>query len=151
MRKTVLNLWLDALTSGRYRQGRNSLCQVNKDGSKSYCCLGVLCDLYNKDRRKKKKPALKTKKVKPEDTFLPKLPSGVDSVILFNESEGHLPKEVARWAGFSAKNYSGFFRDKDMPELITLNDGASGPYVDNVKKHSFNQIAEIIERYHEHL
>jgi hypothetical protein len=151
MRKTVLNLWLEALTSGRYKQGRESLCQVNTDGSKSYCCLGVLCDLYNKERRKKKKPALKTKKENSEDTSIGKPLNGVDSIILFDECEGHLPKKVARWAGFRSGNCSGIFHEKDMPELITLNDGTSGPYVDVVKKHSFAQIAEIIERYHEHL
>ena len=46
-RKSV-KLWLEALRSGKYKQGRGSL----KEGNK-YCCLGVACDLYNKTHKVK--------------------------------------------------------------------------------------------------
>lgn len=36
--------WIDALTSGEYRQTQDHL----KDGN-GYCCLGVLCDLVARD------------------------------------------------------------------------------------------------------
>lgn len=36
--------WLEALRSGRYAQGRGALCRVKPDGSRSFCCLGVLAD-----------------------------------------------------------------------------------------------------------
>lgn len=36
-------LWVEALRSGEYEQGKESL----RDGDK-YCCLGVACDLYAK-------------------------------------------------------------------------------------------------------
>lgn len=35
--------WLEALRSGRYAQGRLSLCESDK-----YCCLGVLCRLQGR-------------------------------------------------------------------------------------------------------
>jgi hypothetical protein len=37
--------WLEALRSGKYKQAQRALCELNADGSKSYCCLGVLCDI----------------------------------------------------------------------------------------------------------
>jgi hypothetical protein len=38
-------LWLSALLSGKYRQGRGGLKQVNVVDEETYCCLGVACDL----------------------------------------------------------------------------------------------------------
>ena len=35
--------WLEALRSGRYQQGRQSL----RPTLESYCCLGVLCDVID--------------------------------------------------------------------------------------------------------
>lgn len=43
MDNLVKPMWLAALRSGEYAQGRNQL----KNGD-NYCCLGVLCDLYRK-------------------------------------------------------------------------------------------------------
>lgn len=40
MDSRVKEMWLHALRSGEYKQGRNFL----RDGDR-YCCLGVLCDL----------------------------------------------------------------------------------------------------------
>jgi hypothetical protein len=35
--------WIEALRSGRYEQGVGSLFD---SGDKTYCCLGVLCDIH---------------------------------------------------------------------------------------------------------
>lgn len=35
--------WLEALKSGKYLQGKDSLCQDEK-----YCCLGVLCEIQGR-------------------------------------------------------------------------------------------------------
>jgi hypothetical protein len=43
-RKEVYKMWIKALRSGKYKQGRDVL---NK--SSEFCCLGVVCDLANKD------------------------------------------------------------------------------------------------------
>lgn len=40
--------WVDVLRSGKYKQGKGRLHVKNFDGTDSYCCLGVLCEL-NKD------------------------------------------------------------------------------------------------------
>ena len=39
--KKLLKKWVEALRSGRYKQGKGALC-YNKD---KYCCLGVLCEV----------------------------------------------------------------------------------------------------------
>ena len=36
----IKKLWVKALRSGKYKQGRNALCHAGR-----YCCLGVLCDI----------------------------------------------------------------------------------------------------------
>lgn len=48
-RKEVYQLWLDALRSGKYRQGQGQLRQTDGNGHNRFCCLGVLCDLAVKD------------------------------------------------------------------------------------------------------
>lgn len=48
MNKEVKEKWLTALRSGEYKQGKQRLVVTNSDNQK-YCCLGVLCDLYNKE------------------------------------------------------------------------------------------------------
>lgn len=46
MDEAVKSKWLEALRSGQYRQGRGAL-RDNQDG---FCCLGVLCDIIDKDQ-----------------------------------------------------------------------------------------------------
>ncbi len=48
MNKKIKKLWLRALRSGKYTQGKNRL--KTKD---RFCCLGVLCDLHAKKFNKK--------------------------------------------------------------------------------------------------
>lgn len=43
MKKEIKKLWVEALRSGKYQQGRGELrCDD------TFCCLGVLCDLHAK-------------------------------------------------------------------------------------------------------
>jgi len=46
--KKVQKLWLEALRSGKYKQAVGQLREGNH-----FCCLGVLCDLYGKEKGKK--------------------------------------------------------------------------------------------------
>lgn len=40
--------WVEALRSGKYKQGKGFLKYHNYDlGTDSYCCLGVLCEILN--------------------------------------------------------------------------------------------------------
>lgn len=49
MNQEVKEKWINALRSGNYSQGKHWLCSVTKEGTKSFCCLGVLTDLYIKE------------------------------------------------------------------------------------------------------
>jgi len=48
MNPEIKTKWLDALRSGKYKQGRGRL----RDLDDKYCCLGVLCDIISPDRWK---------------------------------------------------------------------------------------------------
>ena len=42
--------WVEALRSGRYKQGQQHLRQRDKQGMPLYCCLGVLGEVYDHHR-----------------------------------------------------------------------------------------------------
>lgn len=44
MRPEVARMWVDALRSGDYKQGKHRLTTVTDDGVE-HCCLGVLCEI----------------------------------------------------------------------------------------------------------
>lgn len=44
MNKLVKKLWVSALRSGKYKQGKDALCRGNQNGTR-HCCLGVLSDI----------------------------------------------------------------------------------------------------------
>ena len=67
--------WLAALRSGNYVQGKGTLC---KDGA--YCCLGVACNLYQKDVGN-----------------LSVSPSSVDGRLRFDQESATLPTKVRLW------------------------------------------------------
>ncbi len=46
MKKNIATKWVKALRSGEYKQGYGCL---HDNETKGYCCLGVLCKMYEKD------------------------------------------------------------------------------------------------------
>jgi hypothetical protein len=47
---TLLRNWIEALRSGRYKQGTGCLLRLLRHGSfnkYAYCCLGVACDVHS--------------------------------------------------------------------------------------------------------
>lgn len=46
MKSEIKALWIEALRSGKYLQGPESLKRVD-DGIAVYCCLGVLCEIHS--------------------------------------------------------------------------------------------------------
>lgn len=148
MKKRVLTKWLKALRSGEYKKGRGALCRIDKKGNESFCCLGVLCDLYNKEQKQKKKRTLKVEKLTSSEWMVGNLSSKPAFVCSYNDCDGTLPTQVIKWAGFRDNNTDGEFSCPTLPELITLNDGSSGDWGDGTKAHSFKQLANIIEKNH---
>lgn len=51
MDKKIMKKWVKALRSGKYRKTTGQLCKVAQNGNKSYCCLGVLTELYLKENK----------------------------------------------------------------------------------------------------
>lgn len=46
MNPVAKELWVKALRSGEYKQGLSCLHNVDEN---SYCCMGVLCEVYDKE------------------------------------------------------------------------------------------------------
>ena len=136
MKKEVAKKWVKALRSGKYKQGKGYLKQFNSKNEPRHCCLGVLCELYNDEMKKKYKKTLSTK--------IRNKNSGTDCVV-FNNKEGGLPKVVMKWADiydpigrFEVENPDYV---ADIYCLADLNDGGK----------KFSTIASIIEKNVENL
>ena len=149
MKKRVLTKWLKALRSGKYKQGRGTLCQTDKNGNESFCCLGVLCDLYQKEQKRNKKRGLHVETISDESSTFGILVPKPASIYSYDDCDGTLPNKVIKWAGLREYNSDGEFlydgEGKTPVELINLNDGNSDL---KVKRHSFAKIADIIEKHH---
>lgn len=112
MNQEVKGLWLGALRDGKRKQGYQKL----KSPGDSFCCLGVLCDLY-----------LETHGIAWGSRLL----------------DGHtvvgigwvLPLPVMRWAGLS-------FVD---PYVVVDGKTVTLSYVNDTMDLSFNRIADLIE------
>lgn len=123
MKEKVKNLWVEALRSGKYKQGKLAL--KTEDG---YCCLGVLCDIYAKTQKKK---------------GFSKIPSGSIYDFGHDKRETDLPIDVKKWAQISDKRIRISISNDQIEErtpqsyLMFLND---------FEKKSFDQIATFIEK-----
>lgn len=135
MKKNIANKWVKALRSKRFNQGQDLLCQNITDSKgktiKAHCCLGVLCDLYNKEHTGKDQL-----KVNYDE-------SGFYS---YNRNPEVLPKKVMDWAGLKSRygEFTGVCAPKEFcgyESLSELNDGGA----------SFRTIANFIEKNYEKL
>lgn len=82
-----LSVWLETLKSGEYQQTTGRLSTINEDGTQTFCCLGVACDLALK-------AGLDLNVETSED----------DDSVLYNEEGGILPKLVRQWLGVNDMN-----------------------------------------------
>lgn len=101
MNPEIKGKWLTALRSGDYVQGKGFLCGVKGDGSKDYCCLGVLTDLYIQEMGLEWKHGI--------------------SYLHFDGQAVMLPLSVMNWSGVSD---TGLFYDEEgeMGDLADIND-----------------------------
>jgi hypothetical protein len=130
MNADVKKMWLDALRSGEYAQGRSTLRSPS-----GYCCLGVLCDLAVKNGVI---PEPQEHKNKNRESGISHYGYGQhedESGHVMSHS-AYLPEAVAVWAGTSR------FGDRYAPNgepwplsLAGLNDQGA----------TFAEIADIIE------
>lgn len=112
MKKEIKKLWVRALRSGKYVKGKGML-----KTKKGYCCLGVLTDLYIKEKKLKK---------------------GWESH--FEPEDGELGLRVMRWAGLPSKDPEVEFKKhgsyEDKQTLSVIND---------TTRKTFKDIAGIIQ------
>jgi hypothetical protein len=97
MKYEVMKQWTEALRSGKYKQGQGRL----KDSHDYFCCLGVLCDLYDTTKWYNK-----------------------SNLIYFGDNHVDLPRLVTDWAEMYST--SGYLSDRHTPldglSLATMND-----------------------------
>ena len=127
MNKAIARRWVRALRSGKYKQGRSYLKQKTAKGDLRYCCLGVLCELYQAERARKKQRKLVVGAGDRVFSFKP--PGGaVDTAVT-----GALPLPVMRWAGMRS-------------HLGDYGDGAALTIDNDTHRKSFRRIATVIEK-----
>lgn len=119
MKKAIKEKWVKALKSGKYKKAKNAL-RTNK----GYCCLGVLCDLYAKEKKQKWEARYKS--------------LGYN----FQGISGVLPDKVMKWAGLKSSNP---FIDFDMKDGLGAMNTNLGEINDRTKT-SFKKIAELIDK-----
>lgn len=115
MKEEIKKKWLKALRSGEYIQGKSYLRKIDN----TYCCLGVLCDLYVKEGLGEWK-----------ETDVAEDPCW--SVL---SATGYLPGDVALWAGVESQTGWITLKDGQRVSLTGMNDGG----------YSFEKIAQKIE------
>ena len=128
--------WVKALRSGKFKQGRGTLKHYTKNGQAKHCCLGVLCELYNKQMKKSKKKTLVEKTCDNDSDFS-------HGYARFGGKKEDLPKEVMKWAGIK-DSIGKFYDESDLigePCLADMNDCGT----------KFKTIADIIEEKYEQL
>jgi hypothetical protein len=119
-------LWVAALRSGEYEQGKGSL----NPTANSFCCLGVACEISNlgKFERPDTNPARSNYRVNTDDLY---------------EYRKTLPPEVVEWLGL--KDDCGCF------PTTMLGLSSSLTMLNDFEGLSFNEIADFIERNAEKL
>lgn len=83
--KANMLLWVRALQSDRFAQGKGAL-KMTRMGSTTYCCLGVACEIAREN-----------------GVILRERTDELGS-IWFDERHGVLPKTVLEWLGLDAAN-----------------------------------------------
>jgi len=92
MDKRVQELWANALESDEFIQARSAMSRMTKEGQ-SYCCLGVLCELYSRETG--------NDGWKPIPKALPEL---IGQEFNFDGYTICLPEDVMVWAGLEERN-----------------------------------------------
>lgn len=121
MRKDIQDQWVAALRSGEYEQGRGAL----RTGNGQYCCLGVLCDLADREgvvSRVDIEAGLGTK---------------------YDDCDSDLPDSVRAWAGIGLA--------RNSPVVDVGSGSVTLTYLNDMVDYTFNAIADLIEEQGEEL
>src|SRR6476620_1710498 len=91
MNQEIKQQWLQSLRNGEYIQGAGHLRNPQEGAPSTFCCLGVLCDLYHKSHIDSSKWEESTFIIHPLEGELRSL------------SSYYLPKRIIKWAGFTSE------------------------------------------------
>ena len=142
----VRTRWLTALRSGDYRQGVGYLGYRDGAGDLAFCCLGVLCELAV-DAGVVARHDVDGRFYYGDATDGP-LDPDTTHVDVYDTD---LPPVVREWAGLRPEDANPVLDDvADVGDvsMVDLNDGASAaPGIRAVEPRSFDEIADLIERY----
>jgi hypothetical protein len=123
LREEVKVKWLEALRSGRYTQGTGALQRVHEDGSRSFCCLGVLCEV-----------AIEMGVTLDVGAGVSDHPKG--DVVAYDGASSYPPSKVEEFATVGGVAMEGW--EVNGQSLVNMNDNSNL---------SFEQIASHIEAY----
>lgn len=128
MNPQIKTKWVKALRSNKYRQGRYNLKIAHADGECSYCCLGVLCELYVQEG---------LGKWEGPEIFMG---SRHGYRIGKRRDASYLPKEVREWAGLEPMEGEHIHSSyaPEQSNLWRMND---------TDEKSFEDIADFIEEH----
>jgi hypothetical protein len=126
MNPKVKAMWIKALRSGEYKQGKGQLRSVENN----FCCLGVLCNIH-------------------AQTY-PTYAKTQKSVSVYDGAVNIPSDNVLYWAGLGEYEKGDFYQksividktgDSIVGHLWKRNDGTS------YRKHTFSEIADFIEEH----
>jgi hypothetical protein len=151
MRTRVKEKWLERLRSGEVEQARGALRVVDSDGSESFCCLGVLCEIAVEEG-----VIQRTNKMDPDEDvgmayYDPAVDTKDDSPTAPSPYFGTvLPPSVIEWAELPDNNPKVQIDDKvegrHASTLANLNDNGVGEVTIHKAAWTFEQIADAIEK-----
>jgi hypothetical protein len=132
-----------ALRSGEYEQGKNLLCRKLDDGTMTWCCLGVACDLAVK-------AGVPVTVTESDEVHSPG-DGHTYRKIAYNGKDGLPPGEVQHYFGFAVENgYSSTTPGLDINET-TYGKRTKDLATANDRGATFTQIADYIEQYWDQL
>lgn len=111
----AIDQWIDALESGEYEQAKGVLCRVDESGEPiGYCCLGVLCELYQRQ--------FGDLKIEVSGTLN-------DKVRTYDGAVGGLPEKVKAWSGL-VDGCGVFDNLGETDSLASMNDSQGKKFVE---------------------
>ena len=137
MKKEIADKWVKALRSDKYKQGKNAL----HNGS-SYCCLGVLTDLYVNETN--------------DGELTSKGYCDNDSDPDVKPQNEVAPHPVLKWSGLQDELGGNFSCSFVSPEYEETGEGEEFSMYDSLAEAndagiSFAEIADFIEENYKHL
>lgn len=130
MNAVEVNKWIEALRSGKYRQGKGALAMKDKSKHATYCCLGVACLINGLEK--------KFNKLTGEFTFDDEtsiLPDSIAQLLGADGRDMRVPV-TPLILDIALKNGKAITSNKEDVALSGLNDDSN---------FTFRQIADVLE------